>query len=393
MSVSKNAIVAGHICLDIIPTLPDGSESHLCRPGHLLQVGPATISTGGPVSNTGLALHKLGIPVKLVAKVGADTLGETVRTILQQHGADLTSGIVSDPGIGTSYSIIVNPPGLDRTFWHYPGANDAFCAADIPWGLVNGASLFHFGYPPVMRQMYTDGGNGLLEVFRRAKATGITTSLDLCVPDPDSEAGKTDWRAIYRAVLPYVDIFLPSLDELMFTLRRQEFDRRISTGDLLDAITPGLLSDICSEVIDLGVKIVVLKLGNQGLYLETAGPGELASMGHAAPKPHALWARRRIWAPCFLVKEVGTTGSGDATIAGFLSALLRGCQPAAAMTAAVAVGACNVEAADALSGIRSWEETLSRVAGGWPRRALNIHSEEWRRDTLTQIWFGPDRQE
>ncbi len=51
-----------------------------------------------------------------------------------------------------------------------------------------------------------------------------------------------------------------------------------------------------------------------------------------------------MWAPCFDVEVVGTTGSGDATIAGFLSALLRDASPEEAMTMAVAVGACNVEA-------------------------------------------------
>jgi hypothetical protein len=57
-----DAVVAGHICLDVIPDLAtsqDGFEQRF-RPGHLVEVGPAAIATGGAVSNTGLALHKLG---------------------------------------------------------------------------------------------------------------------------------------------------------------------------------------------------------------------------------------------------------------------------------------------------------------------------------------------
>jgi sugar/nucleoside kinase (ribokinase family) len=65
------------------------------------------------------------------------------------------------------------------------------------------------------------------------------------------------------------------------------------------------------------------------------------------------------------VDVVGTTGSGDATIAGFLAALLRDVSPAQAMNIALAVGACNVEAADALSGIRLWGDTLRRITAGW----------------------------
>jgi len=93
-----------------------------------------------------------------------------------------------------------------------------------------------------------------------------------------------------------------------------------------------------------------------------------------------------LWAPCFRVEVVGTTGAGDAAIAGFIAGLLRGLAPAATLTAAVAVGACNVEAADALSGIRPWDETLGRIAAGWPRRALAIDAAGWRFDAEQGLW-------
>jgi sugar/nucleoside kinase (ribokinase family) len=48
-----------------------------------------------------------------------------------------------------------------------------------------------------------------------------------------------------------------------------------------------------------------------------------------------------------------------------LAALLRDVPPERALAIAAAVGACNVEAADALSGVRSWEETLARIDAGW----------------------------
>lgn len=54
--------------------------------------------------------------------------------------------------------------------------------------------------------------------------------------------------------------------------------------------------------------------------------------------------------------------------------------------AVVAVGACNVEAADALSGVRSWEETMSRVAAGWEHRWFNLPAADWRRDPRHQLW-------
>jgi sugar/nucleoside kinase (ribokinase family) len=141
----------------------------------------------------------------------------------------------------------------------------------------------------------------------------------------------------------------------------------------------------------MGVKIVVLKLGHRGLYLNTAGASAIAGLGRAAPAEAAAWADREMWAPCFQVQVAGTTGCGDATIAGFLGGLLRGLSPEMALTVALAVGACNVEAPDALSGIRSWPETLDRIAAGWPRHDLRLNSPGWRLRKENDLWLGPGR--
>jgi sugar/nucleoside kinase (ribokinase family) len=102
------------------------------------------------------------------------------------------------------------------------------------------------------------------------------------------------------------------------------------------------------------------------------------------------WASRELWSPIFQTDTVGTTGAGDAAIAGFLAALLRDMSPIEAVTIAGAVGACNVEAPDAVSGIRSWDETLARIRGGWPRKALKFNAPGWRFDELQQVWIGPN---
>ena len=90
-------------------------------------------------------------------------------------------------------------------------------------------------------------------------------------------------------------------------------------------------------------------------------------MGRARPTDVAAWANRELWAPCFQVDVVGTAGSGDATIAGFLSALLRDMTPEQAVNAAVAVGACNVEAADTLAASAPGMRRCVRMAAGLGR--------------------------
>jgi sugar/nucleoside kinase (ribokinase family) len=381
-------VVAGHLCLDLIPSIGLSAQDFMgaLQPGHLVEVGAMTMSTGGAVSNTGLALHRLGIPTRLIGKVGRDLLGEVVKQVIDSYGPGLSAGLVVSHQASTSYTVILNPPGLDRIFMHSPGANHAFTSGDIDLDLVSEAVLFHFGYPPIMRSMYVENGRELVEIFRRVKACGVTTSLDLAYPDPASEAGRADWRAILSAVLPDVDIFLPSIEEILFMLHRDTYKQLSRRGRTIDQVTPGLLHDLSSEILASGVRIVGIKLGERGLYLRTGSANSLSQLGRARPADIEAWASFEGWAPCFQVQVVGTTGAGDATIAGFLSALLRGLSPEEAVTAAVAVGACNVEAADALSGLKSWEETLVRVKSGWPRRPLSVQEPGWTWDSRAQIW-------
>jgi sugar/nucleoside kinase (ribokinase family) len=378
-----------NIYLDIILEIeaqPSGSFKDSFLPGHLFEIGSAAISTGGPVSNTGLALHYLGIPTSLICKVGADPFGQIVRDLIESHGSGLSRGIIVGAQVSTSYSVILSPPDVDRILLHNPAANYTFTADDIDYELVNQAALFHFGYPPVMRRMYEHNGEGLVELFRRVKQTGVTTSLDMCYPDPAAEGGQADWAAILKAALPYVDIFLPSIEELLLMLRRADSEAMTRRGSILDQVSATLLHDLGDELLDMGVRLAVIKLGECGVYLSTAGQRTLEKMGCARPADLNAWAEKEFWAPCFGVLVVGTTGSGDATIAGFLSALLRNLNPEEAVIIAVAVGACNVEAADALSGLRPWDATLWRIQTGWERLPLHLDEPTWIWEKSFQLW-------
>lgn len=395
MSRSWDVVVAGHICLDFIPDLSQSranSVGALLRPGQLIEVGAATLSTGGAVSNTGLALHKLGMRTRLMGKIGDDLLGRVVRQIIDTHGPGLADGMVVDASADTSYTVIINPPGIDRMFLHAPAANNAFGAADVGYEAVAQARLFHFGYPPLVRRMFVDGGAELVAMFRRVRELGVTTSLDMALPDPASDAGHADWNRILAAVMPYVDVFLPSIEELLFMLRRPRYDallRQSAAGSLLSLVTGDLLTDLSDELIALGGCIVGIKLGDRGFYLRTAHKERLLAMGAGAPAEPKDWADRELWAPCFDVRLVGTTGAGDAAIAGFLAGVLRGLSANETLRMAVAVGACNVEAADALGGIRPWQETEARVAQGWSQHRMSEPSPSWRYDAHYGMWEKP----
>jgi sugar/nucleoside kinase (ribokinase family) len=326
-----------------------------------------------------------------MGKVGDDLLGQAIVDIVSGYSPELAQGMVVVPGEFSSYTLVIDPPGVDRLFLHYPGTNHTFGAEDIRYDLLAEARLFHFGYPPLMTRMYADGGHELAEMYQRAKEMGVTTSLDLAMPDAAGPSGQANWQLILTRTLPYVDLFLPSVEELLFMLRRERFDQltaQVGAANVLGALAVEEIVSLADEALAMGAKVVLLKTGTRGLYLRTATT--LSEPGRGAPTDLAAWANRQLWTPCFRPDVVvSTVGTGDAAIAGFLAAMLRDTFPALALNVAVATGACCVEVAGALGGVRDWEETLARIKAGWARLPLEFQSCGWVWDGGSAVWHGP----
>ena len=389
-------IVAGHICVDMIPRLSKSQTrpEDLIHPGRLARIGPLAVALGGAVANTGLALHRLGVPTALMGKVGDDLLGNMILRLLSEYDAMLAEGMIVAPGQDSSYTIVISPPGVDRCFLHCTGTNDTFVAGDLQHDRMAGARLLHFGYPPLMQGIYGDGGRGLSEAFAEVRRRSTAVSLDMAIPDAASPAAAVDWHAWLARVLPEVDVFLPSLDEALLMLDRTRYEdlvRRAAGGNPAAAADGPLLDDLSSKLLDFGARIVVLKLGDQGLYLRTADvAAELACGAWCADA--SAWQNRQLAVPCFDVKVVGATGSGDTTIAGFLAGMTKGLSPSNTLLSAAAVGACNVQCADATSGIPAWSEVQARMQG-WHPKAVQMKLDGWRSDDRAGVSIGPrDKQ-
>ena len=359
--------VAGHICLDMIPrfgkkkSAPTQSVPDLGKifvPGTLTEVGGALLATGGVVSNTGITLHRLGLDVSLIGKVGDDDFGLTVRNILKRQADALADGIIVSPGEETSYTVVINPPGIDRLFLHCPGANHSFCADDIPAEKLKGVELFHFGYPTLMRRMFQNNGFKAKALFERVHAAGALTSLDMTSVDPNSEAGQVDWFQWLENVLPSVDLFLPSIDEILFMVNRPKYNELSEKfpGDMMQGIDRTLVEETAQALIDLGVSVAVIKLGDQGLYLRSS---------ETVPGRGAAWSNVSLFMPCLESNVIGTTGAGDCTIAGFLAEFASGASPVDAARFAVGTGAFSTESADATGAIPSRKTVQKRIASGW----------------------------
>jgi sugar/nucleoside kinase (ribokinase family) len=386
-----DVIAAGHICLDIIPQLSSAQcrAEDLFVPGELVQVGPAIFALGGSVANTGLALHRLGAKTRLVGKVGDDLFGDAILESLRRVEASIVESMIVAGGEPTSYTIVLSPPQVDRGFLHCSGTNDTFEAADLdqtPW---QDTRILHFGYPPLMRGTFADEGRSLARRFSEAQAAGALVSLDMAMPNVAS----TNWQQWLRNVLPHVDIFLPSADELQLLLNTslELLDGSAkSQGGNDPVLHRSHLNAMAGELLALGVPIVVIKLGEQGLYLRTS-KDVLKLAGRAAWQDFAWhsWQDRELLAPCFEVDVVGTTGSGDCTIAGFLMALLQGLRPEEALRYATTVGAFCVQSADATSNIPDNSGIEAILASPWRQRPLATSSLNWQLCDEPGVYMGP----
>jgi len=370
--VKKKAVVVGHVCLDITPIFPQNSGMQLkdvLVPGKLFNVEKADIHTGGAVANTGLAMKILGADVSLVGKVGDDELGKIVHRIFDEYEAG--DGLVVKEGESTSYSVVLAVPGADRIFLHHTGSNDTFCAEDIPWADLGETALLHFGYPPLMKSIYRDNGRELIKIMKQAKEQGIATSLDFAAIDPNAEAGSVDWKQVLKDVLPYVDFFVPSVEELCYMLDRERFDewqKRAVGGDVTERLEIEDVKPLADRCMDYGAKILLIKCGAPGMFYRTADEDKLAELCAKLELDLTLWGGKEGFERSYVPEKIlSGTGAGDTSIGAFLTATLDGYSLEEALRLATATGASCVEAYDALGGLKSFDELKRKIEAGWKK--------------------------
>jgi len=308
----KPVAVVGHLCLDLRPGLP--REPSLV-PGRLVDIGPLVVELGGSVANTGRVLAALGIPVTGHAALGDDDLGRIA--IDRLAGLPRFRFHPSVVAASTSYSIVIEPDGVDRAFWHHAGANGALDLAAVD---LNEAGLVHFGYPSLMPHLCLDEARQLAAFFGTAVAQGRLTSLDFAAVDPASPAGGVNWEALLARMLPVTDIASPSYDDLAPAI------------GLPTLFTPQSGLALAEHLVDGGAAVAAVSGGAAGMALAAAGAGRLERLARLVGLDPRGWAGAREVVPARpLHRQATTTGAGDAASAGLLAGLLRGMDAGSAL--------------------------------------------------------------
>jgi sugar/nucleoside kinase (ribokinase family) len=292
-------VVADHVCepIDEIP-----------QPGRLALTPGMRLTIGGSASNTAVDLAKLGLSVGVAGTIGDDVLGRFVRDELEAAHVDCRHLEVSHQN-QTATTMVVNVAGEDRRFIHVVGAIDEFTGQQVTTDLIRSCRVLHVAGFGLSRSL---SGENVACMFQAARDAGVTTVLDVVVPDT------VDVNELLEPVLPLTDVFLPNEDEA-----------RLITG----LESP---NDQADEFLRRSVGTVVITCGDQGAILASD--------------------RSRLRIDSHAVNVVDGTGSGDAFAAGFIYGLLQGKPAEQCLRYGSALGAACVSVAGATSNALTIEE-------------------------------------
>ncbi len=252
-------------------------------------------------------LSALGAKVGFVGKVGKDGFGKLIIDSLEQKGV-ITDNIIQAEGLKTGITVVMSFEN-DRANVTYPGAMNALTIDDISDDVLSQARHMHFSSVFLQPGIKKD----LIPLFKKAKALGLTTSLD---PQWDPQE---KWDIDLNKLLQYVDFFFPNISELA----------SITNKDTLESMLPSLSNE----------HHTIVKMGVEGAGHYTNG--KLKKV------------------PAFLNNEVvDTVGAGDSFNAGFLYQYLQGAPIDDCLEFASLTGAVSTTASGGTGAFNSYEQLV-----------------------------------
>jgi sugar/nucleoside kinase (ribokinase family) len=254
-------------------------------------------------------LSSLGSKVSFVGKIGDDQFGVLVNESLANKGVN-TNYLIRSKEWNTGATIVLNFDE-DRAMVTYPGAMEHLTNRDIPDEALRLSKHLHFSSYFLQPGMQS----GIVDLFKKAKEFGLTTSLDIQW-DPNEK-----WDFDYKKVLPFVDVFLPNEQELLFLTKEKSID---------DAVKK--LSNVANHL--------AVKLGSKGSLLVTDG--------------------KSIFKESYLNKNVvDAIGAGDSFNAGFIFKFINGSSLEECQNFGNLTGAINTTAAGGTTAFTNYDETLN----------------------------------
>jgi ribokinase len=264
-------VVFGSLNMDLVSQVP-----RLPVPGETILGDRFVTTPGGKGANQAVAVAKLGVPTAMVGRVGADDFGRSLIAGLQAQGIN-TDGIGLDPDSRTGVAIITVAATGENQIIGIFGANGQLDDQDrdrLQLALVQAQAQY------LMLQLEVNW-DAVQQAAKLGKAANLVVILD---PAP---VQTPDLSPIY----PHIDWLLPNqleAEQLVgFAVRDRATAQRAAT-----------------QLRSQGVPNVAIKLGEQGVYCQTA--------------------EAEYFVPGFTVAAIDTVACGDAFAGGFVAALWSG---------------------------------------------------------------------
>jgi ribokinase len=300
-------VVFGSINLDLVIEVP-----HLPAKGETVIGNRFFSAAGGKAANQAVAVAKLGTSVHLIGQVGDDSFGKTLLDNLQLAGVD-TSGITINPHTHSGVASIVVDDKGKNTIATAAGANS----------LVREQELAKFrSLLPESKVILIELGIPLATVLtaaREAKAHNCCLILDPAPAQSDLP------EELYKLI----DIMTPN-----------EVEASQLVGFTVDGITTA--RQAASFLHQMGVKNVIITLGNQGCFCST--PEE------------------SFWVKPIPVKVVDTVAAGDAFNGALAVAIAAGKSLKEAVNWGAVAGALAVTKSGAQSSLPNRETFMNLLA-------------------------------
>jgi len=238
---------------------------------------------GGDTSNFAVAVARLGGEVGYLCRLGDDEFGSSFLELWHREGVDASRVVIEENSFTAVYFIsIINGGQHDFTYYRSSSAASRYTPSDLEEDYLKGAKILHSsGISLAVSQSLREA---VFEAAEICKGNGGMFSFD---PNVRLKLWPIHTaRAITEIAFRKADIALPSMEDMKILY------------NIKDPI------EAAEKISDLGVKIVVVKLGGEGCYVSTKDES--------------------FHVPGFEVDVLDTTGSGDAFDGAFIVGLLEG---------------------------------------------------------------------
>jgi ribokinase len=269
------------------------------------------IHCGGSAANAAMALARMGIHTTLISRVGPDSWALKALGSLEEAGVDPRC-LQRDAVTMTGMMYVVVTSGGERTILGHRGANVLTDPNQIRESDIQEADLFHLSGYALLSEPQRSAALLALEMACR---NHLAVTLD-----PGMTISNVALDEMH-ALLPVVDILLPS---------------RAEAQALTSLSAP---RDSARALLDSGVKVVALKLGQDGCLIATGD--------------------QLIRVPAFAVETRDSTGAGDSFAAGFIVGFLGGLDWTSSAILGNAMGAMSAAHVGAGTAVPSAQEVLS----------------------------------